>query len=416
VGRTLTRFGASALFLAAAVIAALSLAGSGNAKLTADPAGGTGWTADAVAFRGQNGAHYVYTCPFYGTADSIWGTDVYTDDSSVCTAAVHAGLITLAGGGSVTIEIRPGQSSYTGSTRNGITSSSYPSWGGSYVLVGATRGDPGVGTGGSDWSATAARFRTFIGARFAYTCPAGGTPANIWGTDIYTDDSSVCTAAAHVGVIRQAAGGNVTIEMRDGQASYTGSTRNGITSSSYAQWDGSFVVLGTPLGGGAGQPPQATATGTVTVNGAPFTGGTVAYNSQVDVTKGALTLTTEAGELTVTGAGGLVAAFQIVRSSEGGQTVVELRLTGGNFASCKRRLAATGNPKKIRQLWGTAKGRFRTRGRYASATVRGTRWLTVDRCDGTLTQVREGRVAVRDFVKQKTVIVPAGKSYLARKR
>jgi hypothetical protein len=174
-------------------------------------------------------------------------------------------------------------------------------------------------------------------------------------------------------------------------------------------------VLGTPLGG-PGQPPQATATGTVTVNGAPFTGGTVAYNSQVDVTKGSLTMTTEAGELTVTGAGGLPAAFQIVRSTEAGQVVVELRLTGGNFASCNRRLAATGNPKKIRQLWGTAKGRFRTRGRYASATVRGTRWLTVDRCDGTLTQVREGRVAVLDFVKRKTVIVPAGKSYLARKR
>jgi hypothetical protein len=397
------------------VCAALSLVGGGAAQTAADPPGGSGWSATAAAFRGQNGAHYVYTCPFYGAAGSVWGTDVYTDDSSVCTAAVHAGLITLAGGGSVTIEIRPGQASYTGSTRNRITSSSYPQWGGSYVLVGATPGNPGVGTGGSDWSATAATFRTFVGARFAYTCPAGGTPANIWGTDVYTYDSSVCTAAAHVGVIRPATGGTVTIEMRDGQTSYTGSTRNGITSSSYGAWDGSFVVLGTPLGG-PGQPPQATATGTVTVNGAPFTGGTVAYNSRVDVTKGTLTLTTEAGDLTVTGAGGLVAAFQIVRSSDAGQTVVELRLTGGNFASCKRRLAAAGNPKKIRQLWGTASGRFRTRGRYASATVRGTRWLTVDRCDGTLTQVREGRVAVRDFVKGKTVLVGPGKSYLARKR
>jgi hypothetical protein len=403
------------LLLVASAGAALTLAAGGGARPAADPPGGSGWSATAAAFRGQNGARYVYTCPFYGVAGSIWGTDVYTDDSSVCTAAVHAGLITLAGGGTVTIEIRPGQDSYTGSTRNRITSSSYPSWLGSYVLVGATRGDPGVGTGGSDWNASAAAFRTFVGARFAYTCPAGGTPDTVWGTDVYTDDSSVCTAAVHVGVIRPATGGTVTIEMRDGQQSYTGSTRNGITSQSYGEWGGSFVVLGTPLGG-PGQPPQATATGTVTVNGAPFTGGTVAYNSRVDVTKGALTMTTEAGELTVTGAGGLVAAFQIVRSSDAGQTVVELRLTGGDFASCQRKLAATGSSKKVRQLWGTAKGRFRTRGRYASATVRGTRWLTVDRCDGTLTQVREGRVAVRDFVKGKTVLVGPGQSYLARKR
>jgi hypothetical protein len=408
VGRTL-------LLLAASACAALLLAAGGAARPAADPPGGSGWSATAAAYRGQNGAHYVYTCPIYGVAASIWGTDIYTDDSSVCTAAVHAGLITLAGGGSVTIEIRPGQAAYTGSTRNRITSSSYPSWQGSFVLVGATRGDPGVGTGGSDWNADAAAFRTFVGARFAYTCPAGGTPDTVWGTDIYTDDSSVCTAAVHVGVIRTATGGTVTIEMRDGQQAYTGSTRNGVTSQSYGEWGGSFVVLGTPSGG-PGQPPQATATGTVTVNGAPFTGGTVAYNSRVDVTKGSLTLTTEAGELTVTGAGGLPAAFQIVRSSDAGQTVVELRLTGGDFGSCKRRLAATGTSKKIRQLWGTASGHFRTRGRYASATVRGTRWLTIDRCDGTLTQVRQGHVAVRDFVKQKTVVVGPGKSYLARKR
>ncbi len=96
---------------------------------------GSDWSANAVGFRGQNGTQHVYVCPGDGSIGSIWGTDVYTDDSSVCTAAVHAGLITLSGGGTVTIEIRPGQDSYQGSTRYGITSSSYGSWGGSYVFV-----------------------------------------------------------------------------------------------------------------------------------------------------------------------------------------------------------------------------------------------------------------------------------------
>jgi hypothetical protein len=50
----------------------------------------------------------------------------------VCTAAVHRGLVTFAGGGLVTIVIRPPADSYLGSTRNGVTTQSYGSWEGSY--------------------------------------------------------------------------------------------------------------------------------------------------------------------------------------------------------------------------------------------------------------------------------------------
>src|SRR5512132_1999604 len=46
-----------------------------------------------------------------------------------------------------------------------------------------------------------------------------------------------------------------------------------------------------------------------------------------------------------------------------------------------------------RRLWGRGHGRYRTRGRYSSGTVRGTKWLTEDRCNGTLTVVRNGVVA-----------------------
>jgi hypothetical protein len=48
--------------------------------------------------------------------------------------------------------------------------------------------------------------------------------------------------------------------------------------------------------------------------------------------------------------------------------------------------------------------------------VRGTRWETIDRCDGTLTKVERGTVVVRDFRKRKNVVLKAGKSYLARAR
>ena len=87
------------------------------------------------------------------------------------------------------------------------------------------------------------------------------------------------------------------------------------------------------------------------------------------------------------------------------------------LASCRGggRAAAT-TKKRKRHLWGDGKGSFRTSGTYSSATVRGTKWLVQDSCAGTLTRVVRGSVTVRDRVKRKTVVVRAGKSYLAKPR
>jgi LCCL domain len=89
---------------------------------------------NATNQRGKNGQQFSYTCPANITLNSVWGTDTYTDDSRICSAAIHAGKITQAGGGLVTIEIAPGQASYVGSSRNGVTSSNYGSWIGSYFF------------------------------------------------------------------------------------------------------------------------------------------------------------------------------------------------------------------------------------------------------------------------------------------
>jgi len=69
---------------------------------------------------------------------TVWGTDVYTDDSDVATAAVHAGVIAVGETKTVTVSILAGQSSYSASTRNGVTTSAWPSWGGSYSFAGAS--------------------------------------------------------------------------------------------------------------------------------------------------------------------------------------------------------------------------------------------------------------------------------------
>jgi hypothetical protein len=68
-----------------------------------------------------------------------------------------------------------------------------------------------------------------------------------------------------------------------------------------------------------------------------------------------------------------------------------------------------------RRLWGSGKGNYKTVGNYGSASVRGTTWLVVDRCDSsTLMKVAEGTVRVRDFVKNSTVILETGEQYLAK--
>lgn len=97
--------------------------------------------------------------------------------------------------------------------------------------------------------------------------------------------------------------------------------------------------------------------------------------------------------------------------------LVTLTLTGGSFAKCQNaESAGNAKVKVIRELDAVASGRFRTRGRHSAATVRGTTWTVADRCDGTLTTVKRGKVAVRDFRRHKTIRVRAGKSYLAMAR
>lgn len=49
----------------------------------------------AARFRGHDGDEVRVYCPPGGAARTVWGTRVYTYDSSVCTAAVHAGLATF---------------------------------------------------------------------------------------------------------------------------------------------------------------------------------------------------------------------------------------------------------------------------------------------------------------------------------
>ena len=104
------------------------------------------------------------------------------------------------------------------------------------------------------------------------------------------------------------------------------------------------------------------------------------------------------------------------RSARG---LTDLILKGSSFSRCGRAgrgkgASASLSRRRIRRLRANAQGRFRTSGRNSSATVRGTIWDVTDRCDGTLTHVKRGKVIVRDFRRKKNITVTTGKSYLAK--
>ncbi|MFI5301833.1 MAG: LCCL domain-containing protein, partial [Polyangiales bacterium] len=74
-------------------------------------------------------------------------------------------------------------------------------------------------------------------------CPSGCTESGggVWGTDLYTDDSAVCPALIHAGVLK-ASGGSATITFTKGQLTYLGSSRNGVDSADYGKWARSFYA------------------------------------------------------------------------------------------------------------------------------------------------------------------------------
>lgn len=231
--------------------AGTSPAGSDSANSNRSPAERTGegtpttWEATAASLTGDVGKTFTLTCSPNGTMHAVWGSDIYTADSSICTAAVHAGLITLEKGGTVTIELRAGRQVYGSSQRNGVTTASYGGYPRSFVFK--------TGTNESEvkeaeevtpilWNTPAFILTQEVGKTHKFKCAAEGTGHAIWGTDVYTADSSICTAAVHAGVINFAGGGTVTIELRPGQSAYQGTTRNGVKSNEYGAYQRSFVV------------------------------------------------------------------------------------------------------------------------------------------------------------------------------
>lgn len=92
---------------------------------------------NATAFRDSapNEDRFSCRCSAEATENgSVWGTDTYTTDSSICRAAKHAGIWRNEGD-EVTVYLQPGRPKYEGSDNNGIHSEDYGSWENSFSFL-----------------------------------------------------------------------------------------------------------------------------------------------------------------------------------------------------------------------------------------------------------------------------------------
>jgi hypothetical protein len=138
---------------------------------------------------------------------------------------------------------------------------------------------------------------------------------------------------------------------------------------------------------------------------------TIKMGSSIDATNGTVKIVTARNAKGATQAGTFYDGAFVVIQARAARAVTELKLIKGDFSKCQAASAArawsaaAGRP--VRKLWGKAHGRFRTKGRYNAATVRGTTWLTEDYCDTSRVESREGTVTATAVVEQPQGATPA---------
>jgi hypothetical protein len=181
--------------------------------------------------------------------------------------------------------------------------------------------------------------------------------------------------------------------------------------------------------GKAGPPPPvagksvnvSVASGTVTCRrgAASFakvtTSTQFAVGEECDTSKGALVLTS-AGPAGTTQTGLFSGGRFIVTQRSGAIPVTVLTLSGPLLpcTDCRTPSTAGSSRKRERHVSGSARGHFETKGKYATASVKGTKWETQDTPGATVVRVTSGTVIVTDSVTRKHVTVGPRESYVAK--
>jgi LCCL domain-containing protein len=188
------------------------------------------------------GKVFYYNVTGATTGGAVYGSDVYVTGSTLSMAAVHAGVLKEGQRGVVKVTILPGRQTYAATTRNGITSNAYGADTASYKVERAYGFLPKIGYGKALADpGTLSAYRGQNGKVYLFEV-TGRADLAIAGTDIYTDDSALATAAVHAGALSAGQTGVVRVTILPGQANYPGTTRHGVTSIASPNYPGSYRV------------------------------------------------------------------------------------------------------------------------------------------------------------------------------
>lgn len=202
-------------------------------------------SASDARFSGPSGKTFRLACPkncANHPEGNVMGNLIYSDDSSICKAAIHAGFIKNEEGGEFIMEIANGVAQYEGTTRNAITSASRGPNTRSFSIKEA----PTLMSVGCEETAGSVRFSGISGTKYTVQCQSDCAlkEHKVWGSGPFTDDSSICQAAILASALSDK-GGEVAFVIADGQSNYKGGTFNGIKAASRDNHIRSFKVLGT---------------------------------------------------------------------------------------------------------------------------------------------------------------------------
>ena len=81
-----------------------------------------------------------------------------------------------------------------------------------------------------------------VGEEYGYKI-TGSTEGTVWGDGIYTDDSNIAKAAVLEGKCKIGENCTVWIKIIESKSSYGSCTKNGISTSSWGHWDGSYIFV-----------------------------------------------------------------------------------------------------------------------------------------------------------------------------
>ncbi|CAM2730288.1 unnamed protein product, partial [Rotaria socialis] len=192
-----------------------------------------------TSYRNQIGRMFAFLLQGVKSNATVYGTDIYGDQSNLAAAAVHSGVLSVGQTRIIIVTILAGQKSYVGSSRNNIASLPLGGWNGSFSLFQLTSPKNLV-----DYRCQAGRVIPFL--------VTGGVWSLVWGTGIYTDNSELSAAAVHNGVVINGKTNIVIVNILPGKSYYNSSTQNGITSYSNGNWAGSYSFATTAYVSGCG--------------------------------------------------------------------------------------------------------------------------------------------------------------------